>query len=55
MFTVYSSGQKITDNPISYNHLLGLLELVDIPWNIVSSLPLGKSFIYDHIIIVRET
>lgn len=54
MFVVYSSGQKITENPVSYNYLLGLLDMIDIPWNVVSALPLGKSFVYDHIIIVRE-
>jgi hypothetical protein len=54
MFDVYNHGKKVTPYPVSYNYLLTMLQYVDIPWNVVSSLPLGKSLVYDHIIIVRE-
>jgi hypothetical protein len=54
MFHVYNHGDRITDYPVSYNYLLDMLKYVNIPWNIVSAMPLGKSLVYDHIIIVRE-
>lgn len=54
MFIVYNHGKKITDYPVSYNFLLDMLKYVNIPWAIISAMPLGKHYEYDHITIVRE-
>lgn len=53
MFYVYEGKYKITDTPVSYNHLLKVFKNMNVPWNKVSILPMGESIVVNEFIIVR--
>lgn len=55
MFDVYEGKYKITDNPISYNHLLKMFAAINVSWNKVSSLPYGECINLGEFTIVRIT
>lgn len=42
MFYVYEGKYKLTDNPVSYNHLQTMFKSVSVPWSKVSILPCGE-------------
>lgn len=54
MFHIFANGQRITDHPVSYNHIIShLFQFAKIEWNKLSELPYDEAYSYEEYIFVR--
>lgn len=54
MYHVYCGIHRITDNPVSYNYLLKVLNTANVPWKTISSMPLDGEVVVGEFKIVRK-
>lgn len=54
MFHIYTDKQRVTHNPVSYNHIIThLFRYASIDWQKLSTLPLGGCYRFENHSIVR--
>lgn len=54
MFHVYDGKYRVTESPVSYNHIVTyLFQYAKIDWRKLSTLPLGEAYSYNDYKIVR--